>query len=47
MTALGAMAAGVRRALGSPVILLWLWIVNLVVAAPAAWLVAGAIGLMM
>jgi hypothetical protein len=40
MTATRAMAAGARRALGSPAILLWLWLVSLVVAAPAAWIVA-------
>jgi hypothetical protein len=40
MTATRAMTAGARRALGSPVILLWLWLVNLAVAAPAAWIVA-------
>jgi hypothetical protein len=33
------MAAGARRAVGSPVILVWLWLINLAVAAPAAWVV--------
>jgi hypothetical protein len=37
------MATGLRRALASPVMLLWLWLVNVAVAAPAAWVVAGAI----
>jgi len=43
MSALRAMAIGVMRALGSPLMLVWLWFVTLAVAAPAAWVVAGAI----
>jgi len=43
MTALRAMAAGARRALGSPFILLWLWLLNLAVAAPVAWIVVASL----
>lgn len=43
MTALRALATGFGRALGSPFMLLWLWLLNVAVAAPAAWIVAGAI----
>ena len=39
MSVIGAMVAGFRRALGSPVILLWLWLVNFAVAVPATWYV--------
>jgi hypothetical protein len=34
-----AIVAGLKRALGSPWILLWLWLLNVGVAAPATWTV--------
>jgi len=43
MSALRAMTIGATRVLGSPLMLVWLWIVSLVIAAPAAWIVADAI----
>ncbi len=43
MSALRAIATGLQRALGSPVILLWLWLLGLIVAVPAAWIVADSI----
>lgn len=43
MSVIQAMLTGFRRATRSPVILLWLWLLNLGVAAPVALLVAGAI----
>jgi hypothetical protein len=43
MSALRAMAVGVRRALGSPFILLWLWLLGFAVAAPAAWVVVASL----
>ena len=39
MSTIQAIAAGLRRALGSPVILLWLWLLQVAVAAPATWTV--------
>jgi hypothetical protein len=43
MSALRAMAAGARRALGSPFILLWLWLVGFAVAVPAAGIVVASL----
>jgi hypothetical protein len=43
MSALRAMAVGARRALGSPFILLWLWVLNIAVAAPVAWVVVASL----
>lgn len=43
MSAIGAIAAGFRRALGSPLVLLWLWLVTVVVALPATWVVTRSI----
>jgi len=43
MTAWRAMASGARRALGSPVMLVWLWLVTLLVTLPAGWIVGRAL----
>jgi hypothetical protein len=43
MSALSAMTVGARRALGSPFILLWLWLLNIAVAAPVAWIVVASL----
>ncbi len=39
MSTIQAIAVGLRRALGSPLILLWLWLLNVAVAAPVTWTV--------
>jgi hypothetical protein len=43
LSALKAIASGILRALGSPLILLWMWLIGVAVAAPAAWIVFDAV----
>ena len=43
MSVLKAMLEGLRRAAGSPLILLWLWLLNFVVALPATWVVQNSL----